>query len=174
MRKPHVAVALMVTLIALVFASPASAGTSCVGNVETAPDGRIRMESGPFEGAGEYPFFEISADFVPIGESVAFTLKWRNVSGSARTIRVAREVLSLEGYASRYFQNGVNVTPKLKSGISLAYADVPPGASATLAVVVRNRAATQSDQGLQWLRGRYKGGDINACDALGPWMNNFG
>ncbi len=173
-RRIAAAVALAVALVPLLSASPASAGSSCTGDATTAPDGKVRIDGEPFEGSGHYPFSIASADFVPIGQSVAFTLKWKNLRPTAATIRVARDDLGLDGYASRYFVAGVNVTQKIRSGDALAFRDVAANASATMSVVVRNKSATESDQGLQFLDGKYKGSVPTACDALGPWVNNFG
>jgi hypothetical protein len=173
----------LVTLIAtgslvlpLAFATTASAGISCAGNVTNAPDGRIKFEGGPWEGGGGfYPFADASAPFVEIGEQVLFTAKWKNVSGVIQTIRVGRHAHFSEGYAVRFFVDGVNVTQRIRADKSLVFRDVVPDKSATLIVTIRNKTAVEElDQAFEALNGRYGGAEATVCDSVDARVNNFG
>lgn len=178
MRKPQVVVALMVTLVALVSASgPAGAGTACSSDSDAtnAPDAKLRLEDGPFFDAGEYPHAQTpDPGFVEIGDSVTYTIKWKNVSDTTRTIRVQRLFVQTEGYGTKIFVGGVNVKPAFRDEAWVAFSDVGAGKSITLTVVVKNRTATVQDQAIQYLRGRYSGAADDLCDAALPFVNNFG
>jgi hypothetical protein len=167
-------VAMLAASLTLV-AAPASAGPpeDCVGNADTAPDGKINADGGPFLGAGEYPLQFLDISVVSGGEQVVFLLKWKNVSDSTRTIRVvdATDFLTSPDTVIKYFVGGVNVSKTMRQEGRLAFFGVQPGKRATLQAILKNRTGTDHFTGAE-LQGRYGGSSLETCDELVPTIND--
>jgi hypothetical protein len=178
MSKRSLASVLMAgTLIAslTMLAIPASAGPpiQCTGDATNAPDGKMNADGGPFVGAGDYPETLIDIGGVVNGDQVVFLLKWKNVSGATRTIRVddATDFTRSDDTARKIFVGGVNVTRQIRQDGQLKFADVPPGTRVTIEVILKNRASEARFTGFR-LRGRYGGSPITTCDELTPVIND--
>jgi hypothetical protein len=150
---------------------PASGGAfECDGTITTAPDARAKEVPQPYVGKGVYPFQTISRDALDPSEQTAFKLRWKNVSGLARKIKVALDVIGEQpdGYSVRYFVQGVNVNDQIKARGKIPFRGVEPDTSTpTLVLVVKNK--TNIDPlafVLHNLWGRYGGSAPTDCDLV--------
>lgn len=165
--RATVAAAFLISIGLVATAPPAAAGSFCNGsNHENAPDGKIKIGSGAFQGAGIYPQTGLGV-VRGIGEQAVFKLKWKNVAGDNLTIRVNLHLsFKAAGFGVRFFVHGTNVSSILKGGDALVFHNIAPGeATPVIELVVKNKSASSSDT-FQYLRGRYQGSQPNRCDML--------
>jgi hypothetical protein len=160
-------------LVAL--AGPAAAGPfSCAGASENAPDGKFKVGNEAYVGAGQYPNRFRSND-AAVGASLTYTLRWRNVSGITRTIRVQLvDELRDAGYGVRYFVDDVDVSSRVKQRKALVFRDTKADRQTSpLTVVITNRSGAPNSAISLFIAGRYGGAPPTACDLLGPQMNEI-
>lgn len=155
--------------ISLLFASggPAAA-VVCNGNATNAPDGRIKSNNGlGWSGINQYPQ-QNKVVIVGVGNQVNVTMRWRNVSGTTRTIRISHGGSQDPGLSTRYYVNGVNITSQIKES-TIAFKNIEPNKSTPALVLVVKNKSTPGGQASQALSGRYGGQD--SCDALVTIVN---
>jgi hypothetical protein len=175
MRKRSLIAALAAaTLTVPTFLGASSAGAgpipACAGSVETAPDGKINVDGGPYVGQNDYPFAERLPDIVGPG-SATFLLKWKNRTEATRKIRVLDDTnfgVSANS-ARRVFVGGVNRSRELRQQGRLVFSGVAPGKSVTLQVVLTNKGAGQNFTGYR-LSGHF--GGSSDCDQLLAVIND--
>jgi hypothetical protein len=156
--------------LAVVTASPTSAGggTSCLGTSANAPDGRVRLVGGDWEGGnGDYPSqgVFITIGLAQVGQA---EMQWRNVGPDNLTVRVRLETLIKSGYSARFFLDGVNVTQRLRDGKNLRFPHLPPGARTGKVLVRLTNKTGTTNQAMARLSGSYGGSPTPAtsCDSL--------
>jgi hypothetical protein len=166
--------AAMGMLLALVVIPPASAGVICGGDATTAPDGRIKFSGQPFEGAGTYPSDGVF-DFLGTGDEQTFTMKWKNVDTSARTIRLRIwSVAKDPGISARYFLGPFGDVTKVLKHDGLRFKNVAPGASTgPLKLLVRYKTAGSMDTLHASVDGKYAGAAASNCDRMIAQVNPF-
>src|SRR5688572_11887821 len=100
----------------MVAATPASAGGPCfAGNVNNAPDGRIRVNGGAWQGRNDYPETEV---FIApaVGATGTVEMQWKNKGNDNLTVRVLLAELHRAGRGFKFFVDGVNVSEHLRAG----------------------------------------------------------
>jgi hypothetical protein len=159
--------------LGVVTAGPAAAG-GCAGTSATAPDGRIRVDGGDWNGGGgNYPFASANA-VLGAGQLASYELQWRNMGNDNLTVKVRLNFSDTDDYRVKYFVNGVNVTQTVRDGKALKFPNLAPGTrTAKVNVTMRNLTGI-TDEKQVILRGFY-GGDPNPttnCDELEAVAND--
>jgi hypothetical protein len=161
--------------VSLVTGGPASAGGGCGGGVATAPNGRMRVNGGPFEGQNSFGNEVVFAD-VPLGTQALYQAKFKNSIPTEQPQKI-KVILDRYhnpgGYRIKYFVDGVNVSKQLRSGESLVFPNIAIDKSTPfIEVVVKNVANTELDPGDFVLRGLYGGTPIGTlCEGLAGVFN---
>jgi hypothetical protein len=164
------AAAVAVPLV-LVTGAPVGAGGGCSGNASNAPDGKIGVVGIPgTDGAGTYALsFASAGPLDQNGETVAFRLKWKNVSPVTQKIRVNVRSVEVPASIQFAFQFGDILIPAVV-GQKLGFPDVPPQGSVKLRYVAIH-SGTTPEFALSDVRGRYGGQPAMNCDALRVIIN---
>jgi len=175
MKRTFLALGLAVGVAVPLFAvaGPAAAGpSSCAGDETNAPDGKFKLGNEAYVGVDQYPDRFRSND-AAIGQSLTYTLRWRNVSDVTRTIRVQLvDELRDPGYGVRYVVDGADVSSRVKERKALVFRDTKADRQTSpLTVVITNRSGAPNSAIALFIAGRYGGAPQTACDLLGPQMN---
>jgi hypothetical protein len=136
----------------------------------TAPDGKVNVNGGPYQGGGSYAFTEVLPDVVGPG-SATFLLKWKNRTAATQKIRIIDDTnfSPADNTKRRVFVGGVNVSKALRQDGRLVFPGVAGGKSVTLQVVLTNTGAGQNFTGYR-LSGHFQGS--SACDQLVAVIND--
>ncbi len=170
MRLLRLAVAGVLVGSFVMAAGPASAGSTCVGDATTAPDGKVGVDGDAFVGGGAFPKTAISTA-VSHGARVRFVFTWKNLRDTNQRIKIASYFGQNAGTRTRWFVDGEKATDAFitNSASAWVFRGVAPGRRVTVEVVIKNQGGDAST----WvaMQGRYAGEAFTACDDLAAAIN---